>query len=163
MIKKTLKSLVLIVVLLLFSGITHTQESINTIGGDATGSGGKVAYSIGQVVYTTNSSTTGSVAQGVQHAYIIISVGINETTLDISLTLFPNPTKDVLSLQISNYKNEKLVYQLYDLLGKVINTGQIISQQTQINMSSLPVATYFIHIVAQENQTYKSYKIIKTN
>jgi hypothetical protein len=38
-------------------------------GGEATGSGGSVSYSVGQVVYTTNTGINGSVAQGVQQPY----------------------------------------------------------------------------------------------
>jgi hypothetical protein len=77
----------------LWVGIAQAQENANTSGGVATGSGGTVAYSIGQVAYTTNTGSNGSVDQGVQHAYEIFTVGIKETELNISLTAFPNPTK----------------------------------------------------------------------
>ncbi len=42
---------------LLWAGLAQAQESVNATGGDATGSGGTVAYSVGQVVYTTNTGT----------------------------------------------------------------------------------------------------------
>ena len=77
---------------LLWAGIAQAQESANASGGVATGSGGTVAYSIGQVAYTTNTGSNGSVAQGVQHAYEIFTVGIKETELNISLTAF-SPTR----------------------------------------------------------------------
>lgn len=50
------------------------QESANTAGGDIIGSGGSVAFSIGQVVYTTHSEVSGIKAQGVQHRYEIAKV-----------------------------------------------------------------------------------------
>ena len=146
---------------LLWAGFAQAQESANATGGDATGSGGTVAYSIGQVVYTTNTGSNGSVAQGVQHAYEIFTVGIKETELNISLTAFPNPTTENLTLQISDYKNEKLTYQLFDMQSKQLNSGQVIAQQTIINTSSLPSATYFIYVVNQENKQVQSFKIIK--
>jgi hypothetical protein len=147
---------------LLWAGIAQAQESLNATGGDATGSGGTVAYSIGQVVYTTNTGSTGSVAQGVQHAYAIFTVGINETALNVSLTAFPNPTADNLNLYISEYNNEKLAYELFDMQGKQISNGQVTAQQTQINMNGLPSATYFIYVVNQENKKVQSFKIIKS-
>lgn len=54
-------------ILLLGLGLTslHAQESVNTTGGNASGSGGSASYSVGQVVYTSNTETSGSVAQGV--------------------------------------------------------------------------------------------------
>ncbi len=57
--------------LLLFSAGLHAQQATTAAGGDATGPGGSVAYSVGQVVYTTNSGTGGSVAEGVQQSYSV--------------------------------------------------------------------------------------------
>lgn len=149
-------------VLLLSIGISvQAQQATTTTGGDASGSGGTVAYSVGQVVYTTNTDASGTVSQGVQHAYEIFTVGIKETELNISLTAFPNPTTENLTLQISDYNNEQLSYQLFDMQGKQLSNGQITAQQTQINMNSLPTATYFVNVVNQENKKVQSFKIIK--
>ena len=156
--KKTITS---VAFLLLGLGGLHAQESPTASGGDATGSGGTVAYSVGQVVYTTNTDASGTVSQGVQQAYEIFTTGIKETELNISLSIFPNPTADNLTLQISDYNNEKLSYQLFDMQGKLLNNGQVTAQQTQINTSSLPSATYFINVVNQENKKVQSFKIIK--
>ena len=104
--------------------------------------------------------SSGTVDQGVQHAYEIFTVGIKETALNISLTAFPNPTMDNLTLQISDYNNEKLSYQLFDMQGKQLSNGQIVAQQTQINMNSLPTATYFVNVVNQENKKVQSDKIL---
>jgi hypothetical protein len=146
---------------LLWGGFIQAQESTNASGGDVIGSGGSVAYSIGQVVYTTNTGSAGSVAQGVQHAFEIFTVGIKETELNISLTAYPNPTTENLTLQISDYNNEKLAYQLFDMQGKQISNGQVTAQQTQINMNGLPSATYFVYIVNRDNKKVQSFKIIK--
>ena len=146
---------------ILWAGFAQAQESANSSGGDATGSGGTVAYSIGQVVYTTNTGTNGSAAQGVQHAYEILTVGVKETDPNIRLTGFPNPTTENLIMQILDYNNEMLSYQLFDIQGKLLSNGQVTAQQTQINMNGLPSATYFIHVVNRENKKFQSFKIIK--
>ncbi|MCO5232761.1 MAG: T9SS type A sorting domain-containing protein [Chitinophagales bacterium] len=161
MTKNKSKPILLLILGLLWAGLTQAQESSNASGGDATGSGGTVAYSVGQVVYTTNTGSSGTVSQGVQHAYDIFTVGIKETAINISLTAFPNPTTDNLTLQIQDYNNEKLSYQLFDMQGKQLSNGQIVAQQTLINMNSLPTATYFIHVVNQENKKVQSFKFIK--
>jgi len=145
-----------------FSFSTATaQENVNTSGGDASGSGGTVAYSLGQVFYTTNTGTSGTVSQGVQQGYVISTVGMKETELTISLSVFPNPTIDQLTLQINDYNNEKLSYQLFDMQGKLLSSDVITSNQTEINMSDLPVVSYFITVM-QKNRKIKSFKIIKT-
>lgn len=159
--KNKSRPIALLAVGLLWTGLAQAQESVNTTGGDATGSGGTVAYSVGQIVYTTNTGSSGTVSQGVQHAYEIFTVGIKETGLNILLIAFPNPTTDNLTLQISDYNNEQLSYQLFDMQGKQLSNGQITAQQTQINMNSLPTATYFVNVVNQENKKVQSFKIIK--
>lgn len=156
--KKTIAS---VSFLLLSLGGLQAQESPTATGGDATGSGGTVAYSVGQVVYTTNTDASGTVSQGVQQAYEIFTLGIKETKLNISLLVFPNPTADNLNLQVSDYNNENLTYQVFDMQGKLLNNGQVTAEQTQINTASLPSATYFIHVVNQENKQVQSFKIIK--
>lgn len=147
--------------LLLGLGGLHAQESPTATGGDATGTGGTVAYSIGQIVYTTNTNASGTVSQGVQQAYEIFTLGIKETEMNISLSIFPNPTADNLTLQIRDYNNENLSYQLFDMQGKLLSNGQVTAQQTQINTASLSSATYFINVVNQENKKIQSFKIIK--
>jgi hypothetical protein len=147
--------------ILLGLGGLHAQESPTAAGGDASGSGGTAAFSVGQVVYTVNTNASGTLSQGVQQAYEIFTLSIKETELNISLKAFPNPTLDNLTLQISDYNNEKLSYQLYDIQGRLLNNGQIVAQQTNIEMTSLPTAIYFINVVNQENQKVQSFKIIK--
>jgi hypothetical protein len=161
MIKNKSRPILLLATRLLWAGLAQAQESANSSGGDATGSGGTAAYSIGQVVYTTNTGSSGSLAQGVQHAYEIFTVGIKETELSIALTVFPNPTTENLTLQISDYSNQKLTYKLFNVQGKQLSNGHITAKQTEINTSSLPAATYFIYVVNQENIKVQTYKIIK--
>ena len=161
MIKNRSKYIGLLSLVLLWSSLAQAQESVNTSGGDATGNGGTVAYSIGQVVFTNNMGSNGSEAQGVQQAYEIFSLVTNESELNIILKIFPNPISENLNLQISGYNNEKLSYQLVDIQGKLLDYGQVTAQLTQIKMHCLPSATYLIHFTNQENKEVQSFKIIK--
>lgn len=161
MIKNKSRPIILLTTGLLWACLAQAQESINASGGDASSSGGTVAYSLGQVAYTAHTDASVAVSQGIQQAYEIFIIGFKETELNISLWVFPNPTAHHLTLQFSEYKNENLSYQLFDMQGKLLNTGQIRAKQTQINTTCLPSATYFINIINQENKKVQSYKIIK--
>ena len=61
---------------LLGLGLTglQAQTSVNTIGGNASGSGGSASYSVGQVVYQAHSGTNASIIEGVQQPYEILVV-----------------------------------------------------------------------------------------
>lgn len=146
---------------ILVVGSAKSQESANTAGGNGTGAGGSVSYSVGQVAYTTNTSSSGNVAQGVQHAYEIFTVGLMENDIAISLTAFPNPTIDNLIVQVEDVERLKLKFQLFDAQGRLVNNGELGTHQTIINMSELSPAVYFINVVTRENKTVKSFKIIK--
>lgn len=155
------KRIIIVTFFLLGLGELWAQESSTATGGDATGSGGTVAYSVGQVVFSANTDASGTVSQGVQQTYETFTLGIKETELNISLSVFPNPTVNNLTLQISDYNNQKLSYQLYDMLGKLLNSGQVTTEQTQINTSNLPSATYFINVLNHKNKKVQAFKIIK--
>ena len=158
---KTNTLIVFLAFLLSFSVNAQTSHQVlSASGGDATGSGGSVAYSVGQIVYTTHTGTTGSVAQGVEQAYEIYSVGIKETALNISLSVFPNPTSDYLTLKVEDYNNEALNYTLLDEQGRLVLNEQITTQDTQVAMSTLARGSYFINIV-QTNKKIQTFKIIK--
>jgi hypothetical protein len=154
--KKTITS---VAFLLLGIGGLHAQETPAATGGEATGTGGTASYSVGQVVYTTATGTNGSVAQGVQQPYeISTTVGINETSITLELSVYPNPTTDYLTLKVED--NTELNYQLYDLQGKVIENKKVSSTTTSINVENLPKAIYFLNVV-KNNQVVKTFKVIK--
>jgi len=147
--------------LLLGLGGLQAQESPTATGGDATGTGGTASYSVGQVVYTTATGTNGSVAQGVQQPYeISTTVGVNETTINLELSVYPNPTTDYLTLKIDDIELSTLNFQLIDLQGKVIENKKVTATTSTINVESLSKATYFLN-VTDNNQLIKTFKIIK--
>jgi len=154
--KKTIMS---IAFLLLGLGGLHAQESPTAAGGEATGTSGTTSYSIGQVVYTTNTGSNGNVAQGVQQPYeISTTVGINETTINLEMNVYPNPTTNYLTLKTED--NTNLSYQLYDIQGKVIETKKVNSNATNISLEGKPTATYFLSVM-KENKPVKTFKIVK--
>jgi hypothetical protein len=137
------------------------QESINTSGSIATGNGGTVSYSVGQLAFTAISSNSGTVSQGVQQAYEIYTIGIKETEFNIALTAFPNPTIENLTLEIRDNKNENLTFMFIDLQSKLLESGQITSPKTQIKTSHLSLGIYFLDIYNHENKKVQSFKIVK--
>ena len=152
----------LIILFALVSSINlQAQETVPSTGGDASGAGGSSSYTIGQVVYTTNSGTNGSVSHGVQQPYeISIVTGVDESTINLEMVVFPNPTTNYIQLKIENEVIENLKFQLIDLDGKIIETKVLVSKQTTINMNTLPKAIYFLNVL-RNNQTIKSFKVIK--
>jgi hypothetical protein len=161
------KRLKLSLVLMLGLGLTglQAQESINASGGNASGSGGSVGYSVGQVVYTSISGTTGTVSQGVQQPYeISVVTGFEDIKwMNLNCSVYPNPTTDYLTLKIdasASIPIRNLSYQLYDMNGRLLGSGNLESRETQIVMVNLVPETYLLDVFDQ-NKIVKSFKIIK--
>jgi len=159
------KRLKLYGLLLLGLGITglQAQESVNASGGNASGGGGSASYSVGQVVYTTNTGTNGSVAQGVQQAYSVVTTIEEAKGINLSVSAYPNPTNDYLTLSIdasTMLSIQSMSYQLYDMNGKLLQNAKITGNQTSIVMSNHVPAIYFVKVI-QGNKEVKTFKIIK--
>jgi hypothetical protein len=143
----------------------YAQEAIPASGGNTSGSGGSVSYTVGEIVYTTNNGTNGSVAQGVQQPYeISIVTGLEPATgITLQLSAYPNPTIDELNLKIDSSASlnfQSLSCQLLDANGKSLEYFKIADVITLIKMSGLPMATYYLKI-SDNNTTIKTFKIIK--
>jgi hypothetical protein len=140
----------------------QSQTTVNTAGGDGSGSGGSVSFSVGQPIYQTRTGTNGSAAEGVQQPYEISVLSSSDEVLGINIVVqaYPNPTADFLTINVFDYEISNLTYQLYDIQGKLIQNEQIVSSQTNVVMSNLVSATYIIKVM-QKNKELKSFKIIK--
>ncbi len=141
---------------------SNAQEAILTTGGDVSSSTGSVSYSVGQIVYTTNTGTTGSVAQGVQQPYeISVSTAIKGSEdILLDFTAYPNPVKDILRLKTGERNFDGITYQLYEINGKIVEKKIVTATETMISMSDFPKGIYLLKMI-DSNKVLKTFKIIK--
>jgi hypothetical protein len=140
---------------------THAQQTTVSAGNTTIGVGGSASYSIGQVVYTTHIGTNGSMAEGVQQPYEIYSLKTYDfTDIVLNWNAYPNPTSNLLTLEIINYDVSSLRYLMIDLSGKIIETNKITQDKTEIDMSNRVSSTYLVTLI-ENNKTLKTFKIIK--
>jgi hypothetical protein len=158
-IRKTIFSLVIGCLCL---AIAHGQSTIPATGGNASGAGGSLSYSVGQIVYTTNVGTTGSLAQGVQQPYEISVPTALENTEGITLEykVYPNPTKGMLTLSLKPFDSDNFRFKLFDINGLLLQEKKVESEITYISMDSYNPSIYFLRII-KDNLEVKVFKIIK--
>ena len=143
------------------SGIILAQESVNTSGSIAIGSGGTASYTVGQVAYTSSLGSNGSVSAGVQQAYTITATtGVDETNFNLEASVYPNPTTDLLVLSVNELK-EDFKYQVLDMAGKLLINGKLTNTQTQLDFSSYAAGSYYVNIISNENKNMKTFQVIK--
>jgi hypothetical protein len=147
--------------LVLFTLAIKAQEAVPASGGTASGNGGSVSYTVGQVAYITISNGGGSVSQGVQQSFEIkVISGVEEKRIDLQCSVYPNPANDYLRLKVENYNIESLRYQLFDIDGKLMLDNKIEGKETIILMEGMVPAAYFLK-VTDNNKEVKTFKIIK--
>ena len=156
------KRLKLSILLVISLGLTklNAQEAVTASGGNASGSGGSINYTVGQVVYTSNKSSSGSISQGVQQPYEISIVSEIEDLQGITLTAFPNPTTNNLTLKIDNKEEKQFVASLFDINGKLLLKQVVSNIETTVPMEQFSVSTYFLKVFDGKKEI-KTFKIIK--
>ncbi len=140
----------------------QAQQGVPAAGGDASGSGGTAGYSVGQIVYTTNTGTNGSAAQGIQQSYVISLVsGIEQANgITLECSVYPNPVSDNLILKIEGKVQTQYIVSLYDTRGRLLEKQKTEGKVTTISMGDLLNGDYFLKVTDNQKEM-KTFKIIK--
>jgi len=145
---------------------SYAQSSVHASGGDASGTGGTVAFSIGQVSYTSADNGSGSVSLGVQQPYIAMAVGNQEIDPALSVSLFPNPAHSNTFLQIDPNTLDTPIasyaYAIYDIYGRLLHQENIVQPTTNISLTEYHNAMYFVKVIRNQ-YTVRTFKVLKTN
>jgi hypothetical protein len=153
-----------IALLLFIFGLTgvQAQVALPASGGNASGSGGTVSYTIGQVVYSTITGINCSVAEGIQQPYeISVVTGLHEAGgTNLICSAYPNPVAKYVTLKIENCNTENMIYKLYDNSGKLLENKKVEGNEISIDMGNLVIETYFLKVL-RNNQVIKTFKVTK--
>ena len=151
-----------LLVILLFTMVSSfAQEAILPAGGDGSGSGGSVAFSVGQILYISSGGVSDELIHGVQQPYeISIIIGLEFKEIGLTLSTYPNPVTDLLILKVESLKWKDLNFQMYNIEGKILLSDKLLNAETTIDMSTLAPGMYLLK-VCMEKDPVKTFKIIK--
>jgi len=141
----------------------NAQSNIVATGRSASGSGGSVSYSIGQIDYTAQKGTGGSLNEGVEQPFEIYLTAVqNENNAEVNALVYPNPTSNNIELSLNNINNEILFYGIYDMNGRIIEKSLVRGNSAKINMASQPNGIYYLQVYS-ETRMIKTFQINKCN
>ncbi len=141
-----------ILLLLLFGIVSHAQAQTAIL------SAGSESFSIGQTVYIAYSKDAYSIEEGIQKSYQ--GIEIIKDSINSELSVYPNPTTDILSIEMKNSNNGKLLFKLYNLEGRLVKTNIVNQSITTISMKNLASESYMLQIIDSE-KIIKTFKILK--
>jgi hypothetical protein len=106
-------------------------------------------------------SGAGSVNQGVQQPYVIIATSINnQPDINLTMSVYPNPSITSITLNVGKLDFQNLSFQLFDVQGKLVAAQKITSIETTIKMEEYNSGNYFLNVV-DATKELKTFKIIK--
>jgi hypothetical protein len=141
-------------------GIIEWQRSLG-------GTGIDFAHSIQQtpdgsyVVAGYSNSADGDVTgnHGIYDYWVVklsLTVGVHENTELNEFSVYPNPTSNQITLK-ANHQLIGAYYTIYDNMGKIVLSGQIIAPQMLIELGNLSGGIYLLSI----GEHKQSFKVIK--
>jgi hypothetical protein len=85
------------------------------------------------------------------------AVGIEEIFAGSGIKIYPNPAKDLLTVDLNNF--EAIKVNLFDALGRIVLTAPLSLSATTLNISALDKGFYTLVIDTKDKQLFK--QIIK--
>lgn len=86
-----------------------------------------------------------------------VTTGVETMVSANNVNLYPNPAKDLLTVQIVAEMIGQN-YAIIDQLGRQVLIGKITNETTAVDISQLQVGMYFLKVGAQSTQTFKFVK-----
>ena len=151
-----------------FTALAATaQEVVASQGETYSNANGSIDFTVGEVIINTGSNGTNDLTQGF-HQTNWNFLGVEDFAPDYQVTIFPNPTQDVLNIKTSVFEN--VTYTLYDAQGKLVLQNILSAEQTPIQVSQLAPGSYSLELIFEEGNEgslsspkRKNFKLIKSH
>tara|TARA_Y100000385_G_scaffold163122_1_gene169076 strand:- start:127 stop:639 length:513 start_codon:yes stop_codon:yes gene_type:complete len=169
MTKNKTKPIALLGAALLMFTLSYAQsiapQSVNSGGTKMSQSNSSLSFTVGELVVLNLSDSEGNTLEGGFTAgATLTTVSIHETDATLlDIKVFPNPTSDLVNIQINHSNIDQVVLTITDLQGKEVYNGKYagISNVIGINTASYATGTYVLSLKNLKNQVLGTYKIIK--
>lgn len=148
-----------------FSQSEISPKIISNIGGESNDQ--RLSWTLGEMMILTipNDNSESVITQGFHQPFLqdeqlstqVFSL-LNE---EWEVNIYPNPfSKEIfIEKKIAN----SLRYEIFDLLGRKVNEGQLDNELASINLSQLLDEIYLITFYTKKNQWIATFKISKIN
>jgi hypothetical protein len=126
-----------------------SQSAITSAGGDFKFDKSSFSYSVGQILTSQDLSKSTSLfgenvilSHGVQQVFV--QTCDDSTRVEIIAT--PNPTSGIITLNLINWDEKEIQYNVFDALGKNVISSLISDDQTKLDLSFLSSGMYIISL-----------------
>lgn len=142
--------------------LSFSQEAPNIDPSVVTGCGGslqgysmvslKSDFTLGEIAIETIYSENFMLTQGFHQPNLGI-ISLNEDSYS-KISLYPNPTVDIINLELRGFEGECAQVNIIDLSGKIIYSELVATNAVkhQINTSILNLGSYILEVIGEEQK-----------
>ena len=109
---------------------------------------GSTSYDVQVIAHCTNGQTSDPSA-----TITFMTTGINDYTLDNTVTVYPNPTTGLIQIENGEWRMENV--EVYDAYGKLLNTMNVNDHTVNIDLSGYAKGTYFVRVTTERGVVTK--------
>ena len=153
---------VLVIISFFFNNQIFSQSTITTSGGDFKSDKNSFSYSVGQIL--TSQDLTKSTSLFGKN--VILSHGVQQVFIQncddssrVEIIATPNPSSGIVTLNLINWDEEEIQYNVFDVLGKNVLSSSISDDQSRLDLSFLSSGMYIISL-GYRCGSLSSFKII---
>ncbi len=162
--KKIILTLLPLAGAVLVNGQSISPQVIGSAGTHYAAGNAQLSWTVGELVITTVSNGSNIITQGFHQTLLTATAVEEQTEAGINVNVFPNPTQDVLNVNIVNNLKD-LQMELFDMNGKLLQAREIGAAEgtVQINMTEYARANYLLRVYAVDGSVNYTYKVQKMN
>lgn len=129
--------------------LLNAQSSTLASGGEGTGPGGTVSFSIGQLAVETAEGSQGSVSPGVQQTYESWVVSITDDLKQEDLLVYPNPVVNEITIeQVSKFNFTE--GKIFNSQGQIVQSIPLQGPIERVSLHGLAQGSYILHLSSEK-------------
>lgn len=143
------------------------KQVISSTGNDVSAGSYQLSQTVGESAVETYTSGSFILGQGFQQVDEKTAIAIKEMDLMVAYNLYPNPTNDVVNLELTvESVNTHVFIDLVDLQGRLIKTKKLelmsnVKAQIQLSLKNESSGIYFLKISNSLRELVASIEISK--
>jgi len=170
-----MKLIALIIVVLLSTINLKAQDLsptvISTAGKDLVSGEYRLSFTIGEIAVTTLKSSNNILTQGFQQPpNLYLSDIKNNSAIDVSINVYPNPTQDIVNVSITDISpNATYSIYVFNNFGQLMTVPYENIQHSEgtnftIDLTNFARGNYFIRVInTTSSENISDFKVLKIN
>ncbi len=140
-----------------------SPEVIATAGDYNEAGGVSLSWTVGEPVVTTISSNDNILTQGFQQPDYRIETNVEDIFKPyFSVKIYPNPSSDIINIEVKAVKDENARFVLFDATGKQITEINLqFNQPALMDLSQYASGNYFGRLLSADSKVISSHSIQK--